>query len=178
MRSRVFRKTKLRSRKNKYNKSRKNRHNKSRKNKKYQRGGESFNLSFKVASSGPVVQRRTQEQNILNFLNGSDLVSDQMLNSNPMLITLLTILRKIKQKLPLTPDEIDKINKLIKYYCEPGKYVSDVCDNAKLLIVFDKMNKGEGLNAAENELKNKKSSNGVTSATIFIQVSDMAAKFR
>jgi HD superfamily phosphohydrolase len=33
---------------------------------------------------------------ILNFLNGSDLVSDQMLNSNPMLITLLTILRKIK----------------------------------------------------------------------------------
>ena len=64
----MFRKTKLRSRKNEYNKSRKNRHNKSRKNKKYQRGGESFNLSFKVASSGPVVQRRTQEQNILNFL--------------------------------------------------------------------------------------------------------------
>ena len=29
-----------------------------------------------------------------------------------------------------------------------------------------------------NELKNKKSSNGVTSATIFVQVSDMAAKFR
>jgi hypothetical protein len=178
MRSRVFRKTKLRSRKNKYNKSRKNRHNKSRKNKKYQRGGESYNLSFKVASSGNVVGRRTQEQNINNFLNGSDLVSDQMLNSNPMLITLLTILRKIKQKLPLTPDEIDKINKLIKYYCEPGKYVSDVCDNAKMLIVFDKMNKGEALNTAENELKNKKSSNGVASVNLIIHVSDMAAKFR
>ena len=174
MRSRVFRKTKLRSRKNKYNKSRKNRHNKSRKNKKYQRGGESYNLNFKVASSGNIVGRRTQEQNIFNFLNGSDLVSDQMLNSNPMLITLLTILRKIKQKLPLTPAEIDKINMLIKYYCEPGKYVSDVCDNAKMLIVFDKMNKGEALNTEENELKNKKSS----TATIFIQVSDMAAKFR
>ena len=178
MRSRVFRKTNLRSRKNKYNKSRKNRNNKSRKNKKYQRGGESYNLSFKVASSGNVVNRRTQEQNITNFLNGSDLVSSQWLNLNPMLITLLTILRKIKQKLPLTPDEIDKINMLIKYYCEPGKYVPDVCDNAKMLIVFDKMNKGEALNTAENELKNKKSSNGVASVNLLIQVSDMAVKFR
>lgn len=178
MRSRMFRKTKLRSRKNKYNKSRKNRNNKSRKNKKYQRGGESYNLSFKVASSGNVVSRRTQEQNINNFLNGSELVSDQWLNSNPMLISLLTILRKIKQKSPLTPAEIDKINMLIKYYCDPGKYVSDVCDNAKMLIVFDKMNKGEALNTAENDLKNKKSSNGVASVNLLIQVSDMAAKFR
>jgi len=95
-----------------------------------------------------------------------------------MLITLLTILRKIKQKLPLTPAEIDKINMLIKYYCEPGKYVSDVCDNAKMLIVFDKMNKGEALNTSENDLKNKKSSNGVASVNLLIQVSDMAAKFR
>jgi hypothetical protein len=178
MRSRVFRKTNLKSRKNRYNKSKKNRNNKSRKNKKYQRGGESYNLSFKVAGYGNTITERTQEGNIKNYLNGSDLVSNQWMNENPNFITLLTILRKIKQKLPLTPDERSILNKLINFYCEPGSYVSNVCDNARLLIVFDKMNKGEALTTGENELKNRMTSNGVTSATIFIPVRDMATKFR
>lgn len=173
MRSRVFRKTKLRSRKNKYNKSR---NNKSRKNRKYQQGGESYNLSFKLG--GPpnyVLNKKTLLDNINNFLNGSELANDKWLNSNPMLIGLLTILRKIKKKLPLTPDEIDKISILIKFYCNPREYITESCDNAKMLLVFDKMNKGEALNTAENELKNKMSLNGVTSVKLFIRVADMAS---
>ena len=43
-----------------------------------------------------------------------------------------------------------------------------------MLLVFDKMNKGEALNTAENELKNKMSLNGITSVKLFIRVADMA----
>jgi len=154
MKSRMFRKRNLRSKKNKTRK------NRSRKNRKYQRGGEGHNLIFKVSGSGdghnPSVL--TRDRNIENFLNGrGDLITDQWLDSRSNFISLLKILRKIKQKIPLSSDEMDKIRKLINNFNNSSLFITEVGDNAKMLLIFDKMNKGEGLNSEESELKSRMS---------------------